>query len=385
MIRGGTLIVAAAFASLAARLWLPIAIEDPLRSTLVLLPLILAGLFGIGSWARDHGGSPSTRRITAAESAGLGALVLVSLSRHQLGLSPHASSLDGVLAAGFLLLLAHRVGRLLVALKPSLGSVLPSRPPWPFLALPFVVYLAILPWSMGHHSPDGDEPHYLLLTHSLAYDFDTDLADNYERGDSLEFISRRLEPQLGDPVGRKGELYSRHNMLLPLVLAPIYRFFGVAGALALMAFMTATVAWLTLALASEYVPDRPVESLAAYAILAFSAPLLLYSYQVWVEVPAALLTLIVLLQIYRVGRQSNHQKVIATSGWLSLSISLLLLPMLKIRFLLIAVSLVLLMSLRSDRIVRKRILVLIAGLAVVLASSKKSSLLMLCFMPISTR
>ena len=154
MIRGSTYLAAAALASLAAHLWLPLTDEDPLRSTLVLLPLVLAALFHIGRWARNHGGSPTTRRITAAELALLAALVLLSLSRHQLGLSHSGSSLDGVVVAGFALLLAHRVARLLLTLRPSLGTVLPSHPPWPFLVLPFVVYLAILPWSAGHHAPD---------------------------------------------------------------------------------------------------------------------------------------------------------------------------------------------------------------------------------------
>jgi hypothetical protein len=150
-------------------------------------------------------------------------------------------------------------------------------------------------------------------------------------------------------------------MLLPLILAPAYRLFGMLGALALMAMMTATVCWLTLALASHYAPEHPEEAIAAYAILAFSAPLLFYSYQIWVEVPAALLATNVLIQIHRVGRESSR----APLGWLSVAIALLLLPLLKLRFLLIAVSLVVLMFIRSNRVVRKHILLLIAGLAVI--------------------
>ena len=361
MIRGGLLLGAGAGASLLASFWLSMPTSDPLWGSLVAMPLVVAALLVIGDWAHAQGGDRTPSRVVALEWALLGLLVALSVGHHHLGLTPRSENSTGLLIAGFGLLLMHRVARILIALRPSLGTSLPTRPPWPFFALPLVVYMAILPWSTATHPPDGDEPHYLLLTHSLAYDFDTDLANNYENFDSLSFLNRRLEPQLGDPVGREGELYSRHNMLLPLILAPAYRLFGTLGALALMAMMTAAVVWLTLTLASHYVPQHPVEALAAYTILAFSAPLLLYSYQIWVEVPAALLTLTVLIQTHRVGQKGSRPPL----GWLALSFSLLLLPLLKLRFLVIAVSLVVLMSIRSDRVVRKRILLLIAGLAII--------------------
>ena len=61
-----------------------------------------------------------------------------------------------------------------------------------FFALAFIVYLAILPWSATQRPPDGDAPHYLLLTHSLAFDFDTDLDGASGDGinlDTLEFYN----------------------------------------------------------------------------------------------------------------------------------------------------------------------------------------------------
>ena len=360
MIRSGLLLAAGFVGSLVASFWISVPASDPLRGSLVAVPLVIAALMVIGIWAQRHGGSKTPSRVAILEWVLLGLLLLLAVGRYHLGLTPRGESSNLLLVAGLGLLLAHRVGRVVLALRPALGSVLPAQPPWPYFALPLVVYLSILPWSAASHPPDGDEPHYLLLTHSLAYDFDSDLANNYENADSLHYLDRRLEPQLGDPVGRQGELYSRHNMLLPLILAPAYRLFGTLGALVVMAIMTATVVWLTLALASHYTPNRPGEALAAYAVLAFSAPLLLYSYQIWVEVPAALLTLVVLIQIHQVGKPNVRPSL----GWLGLALSLLLLPLLKLRFLLVAVSLVVLMSIRSDRAVRKRTLLLIAGLAV---------------------
>ena len=45
--------------------------------------------------------------------------------------------------------------------------------------------------------------------------------------------------QHDDPVGPRGEVYSRHNELLPLALVPAYRIGGRIGALGMMAIFTA--------------------------------------------------------------------------------------------------------------------------------------------------
>lgn len=349
--------VAALLLSVLAYLGLPLSSEDPLRGTLVILPLVIAALVIMGRWARDRGGRPTPTPVATAEAIALAVGVLLALARSHLGLRP-GTTLDAVIAAGFALLLTHRLGWLVLALRPALGQRLPTRPPWPFFVLPLTIYLAILPWSSAQHPPDGDEPHYLLLTHSLAYDLDTDLTNNYEAGHSLSFMDRELGPQQGDPVGQQGELYSRHNMLLPLLLAPFYRLGGVMGALAVMAALTAATCWSTLALASGYVPEHPGETLVVWSILAFTSPLLLFSFQVWVEIPAALLTLLVLTQIQRLGSGAPY----GWRGWLGFALPLVLLPMLKIRFVLVAVPLAVLALWRAGKEARRGIVVITLGL-----------------------
>jgi hypothetical protein len=235
-------------------------------------------------------------------------------------------------------------------------------PAWPsgvFFLLPLVAYLAILPWSTSHRQPDGDEPYNLLITHSLAYDFDADLTNNYARGDWRHFMSRPIEPQPGDPVGPGGELYSRHNEALPMVLAPAYRVAGKTGALAVMAAFTAALAWMTLRLARRYVPEHPGEALAAWALVAFAPPLLLYSYQVWVEVPATLLMAMALDRILSFD-ENGRRRHWDWAEWLGIGLPVLLLPLIKMRFMLMAAPLVAMAWWYSGR-PRKPILIL-AGL-----------------------
>jgi hypothetical protein len=327
---GALLAISAALAALVAW-WLPLPAADPFRGTLAVLPLVLAALREIHRWGARLGGRTLGARGTAGELGGLSLLALLVLGRPHLSIA----GMDEILAAGLLLVLASRVARQTLALRPLLGGPgdrLPRRPSILFFLLPFVVYLAILPWSVRHRQPDGDEPFNLLVTHSLAYDFDADLTNNYAQGDWRHFMDRPIEPQPGDPVGPHGERYSRHNELLPMVLAPAYRLAGKTGALATMALLTAALAWMTLRLARHYVPEFPGETLAAWALVAFAPPLLLYSYQVWVEVPAALLAAVAIDRTFSIedGRRWGAKE------WLGLGLPVLLLPLLKIRLILIS-------------------------------------------------
>jgi hypothetical protein len=334
--------LAAALLARVLPLALPLEVTDPFRGTLVALPLLLAGFGEIARWSVRQGGRPLVPAGTAGELAALGLLVLLVLGRSHLGLR----RADEVLAAALLLVLAHRVARQTAALRPLLGVALPDRPSALFFWLPLLVYLALLPWSAGHRQPDGDEPYNLLITHSLAYDGDADLTNNYAQGDWRAFMKREIKPQPGDPVGPHGELYSRHNELLPLTLAPAYRMAGKNGALATMAALAAALAWLTLRLARHYARQRPGEALAAWAVIAFAPPLLLYADQVWVEIPAALLVALALDQILALSDNSERPRRGASErpwrgkDWLGIGLPVLLLPLVKIRFMLLSGPLV---------------------------------------------
>lgn len=342
-------------ARLAERL-LPLPEDDPFYGTLAILPLVLLGLAAVHRLGARRGAERLSAAGTAGELAALGLLVLLVLARPHLGLA----RVEEVVAAGMLLVLGYRLTRQTLALRPLLGARLPDRPSPLFFLLPLVAYLAIAPWSAAHRQPDGDEPYYLLITHSLAYDLDADLTNNYAAGDWRHFMNRKIEPQPGDPVGPGGELYSRHNELLPMALVPAYRLGGKAGALATMAALTAALAWAALRLARRYFPDHPGETLAAWALFAFSPPLLLYAYQVWVEVPATLLMILALDGILGLDGQLQWR----WRDWLKVGVSILLLPLVKIRFMLISAPLLALAWWHSGR-PRKPILILGALLGAV--------------------
>ena len=215
-------LAAAGAVALAAARWLPLPADNPLRTTLAILPLVCAALAEIARAGARRGGRAIAPRAAAGELAAVAALTAAALARPHLGFEVPAE----VIVGGLVVVLANRVARQLLALRPLLGAALPDRPSALFFLLPLTVYLALLPWSAGRRPPDGDEPYYLLITHSLAYDFDADLTNNYAAGDWQHFLDRQIRPQPGDPVGPHGELYSCHNELLPLALAPAYQLAG---------------------------------------------------------------------------------------------------------------------------------------------------------------
>lgn len=274
--------------------------------------------------------------------------------RYGVGLVPRTLA-----AALFLLLLVH-LWLLLPRLRRLLGRRLPSRPDLAFFVLPAVVYLALMPWATAQRPPNGDEPYNLLLAHSLAYDLDAELTNNYAAKDSQRFGRAALEPQRGDPRGPGGEIYSRHNILLPAVLAPAYRLAGKHGALAVMCLFAAALAWMTLRLARHHFADRPGATLVAYYLFAFTSPLLIYSHQVWVEIPAALLLAVALDAALSMTEGSARR----LRAWVPLLAPLALLPMLKIRFLLVAVPVLVMLAWRQGKHVRRLVLLTLAGSAV---------------------
>ncbi|MEM9290317.1 MAG: hypothetical protein AAGD01_01400 [Acidobacteriota bacterium] len=317
-----------------------------LLATVAIAPSIALALIFLQHWAQQLGGRRLSSRGSLWELSAASILLLLSLNHGALRL-PGAET---ILFLGWALLLGQRLLRQLLAARPLLGKEMPRRPSMLFFWLPLVAYLALAPWALSQRQPDGDEPFYLLVTHSLAYDFDARLGNNYDEGHWRFFMERPIKPQFGDPQGPDGEPYSRHNELLPLVLAPAYRLFGKAGAVAMMAAMTALLAWMVLRLGHHYVPKRPGETLLAYGLTAFAPPLLTYSSQIWTEIPATLLAAVALDRLHLLvasgqgqGASSRRRDMVA------FALPLLLLPVLKMRFMLLALPMLALAWWRARR------------------------------------
>jgi hypothetical protein len=204
-------------------------------------------------------------------------------------------------------------------------------------ALAAIVFAFVVASQM-RTPPDGDEPFYLLITESLVKDHDLDLANQYR--DIAHSATRRpdLKPQLGDPVGPRGEQYSRHEPFLPLLLAPGYVAAGLPGALATIAIFGVLLVRQTIRLCEdEGVDDGTIRAL--FPFFAFAPPVIFYSARIWPEVPGAL----AFVEALRGARQHRLKRAVP---------ALLILGLLKIRFVLICIVLVLAMLRDHARQVR---------------------------------
>ena len=73
-------LAAALLLTVLAHFQLPLPQTDPLRNTLVLLPLILVSLWSIGRWAREQGGGGTPTQVAALEAALLALLTVIALA-----------------------------------------------------------------------------------------------------------------------------------------------------------------------------------------------------------------------------------------------------------------------------------------------------------------
>lgn len=88
-----------------------------------------------------------------------------------------------------------------------------------------VIVLILVLWGFGTHGThagSGDEPHYLAIAHSIAFDGDLDVGNNYLANEPL-IMSGTLQPEVHIRPGANGTLRPVHDVGLPLIIAPYVR------------------------------------------------------------------------------------------------------------------------------------------------------------------
>ena len=198
--------------------------------------------------------------------------------------------------------------------NPS-GDPHPRRTLWILFGSAYLIYIFLQTGWIAPRLPfTGDEPHYLLITHSLVADGDINLFNNYRDKDNLKFYPGTLDRH--SLAGKRGESfqYSRHAPGLPFLLIPHYllgnklydlwmsrtgdaesaRNLLIFSARSFMALLTALLGLSFFRLVQILIPDRRV-AMASWAVFAFTSPILFYSGLIYPEIPAA----IILLFIFR--------------------------------------------------------------------------------------
>ncbi len=131
----------------------------------------------------------------------------------------------------------------------------------------------------------GDEPHYLVVTHSLVADGDLRIENNHQQEDYTSFFPGELRPHFLRR-GHDGVIYSIHAPGLPALLAPAYALAGYPGAVALMVLLTSMASLALFDLMRRFAGQTV--SLVSWVLLTFSVPLLPLAWMIYPEVPALL-------------------------------------------------------------------------------------------------
>lgn len=208
-----------------------------------------------------------------------------------------------------------------------------------FLAVTLILWGLI---THGTYAGTGDEPHYQMVAHSLAFDWDVDLRNDYEDPGNLIF-GGNLPPEDHAREGVSGALRPVHDIGLPLLFTP---YFAMAYRLAeaaptylpadllaraklnsslilrhLMSMaMIAITAWIAVQLFDVIVVSTSAAAAAMWsALFVLSPPLLSHAFLFFPDILSAALVLWVFRTLFKApGRPMAGVAGIVTGGLLLL-------------------------------------------------------------------
>jgi hypothetical protein len=190
-----------------------------------------------------------------------------------------------------------------------------------------VLGVGLVLWGLmthGTYAGTGDDPHYKAIAHSIAFDRDLDVTDEYAL-EGERIVGGRLEPELHARPGRDGRLRPVHDVGWPLLASPWYRASSALADLAdraippailarvrlnralvlrhLLSFLTiALTAWLAVLLMSVFDGLGGGARPAWWAaLLVLSPPILSHAYLFFTEIVSAVLVLWTLIRIRQAG------------------------------------------------------------------------------------
>jgi hypothetical protein len=239
---------------------------------------------------------------------------------------------------------------------------------WVF-AVSLVVYVAITPLVAVGAPTEGDESFYLILSHSLAVDQDFNLENNFRQRDYKPFFWRDLPPDDHHALyNSRQEEVLIHDVGTSVLLVPGYALAKRLGAMIESNLIGALAALGVFVLALQ-IGATQRESLIAWALLAFTSPIVVFSSQIFPEIAGAACTVWAMICFTKVVKDGRWRYLILVGFLLGF------LPWLSIRFWNISAPLSLIIALfvlvhreRSGWMtVSKRLLMLLTPLTLSLA------------------
>lgn len=252
-----------------------------------------------------------------------------------------------------------------IAALPESGGAAASQRLHRMLVITAVGVYALISWYHQYRfTTTGDEPHYLLITHSLWHDGDTNLFNNYQQKDYASFYWDELRPAFGDQVNETTIYSYRHKGVYPHTLLPGYVLGGRFGATLQMNLIAALLMGQVFLLAVELFHSLRA-AFMTWLAMAFTIPLVVYMGQIYPETLAALLAIWIVRRIRNLPEENIWRNRRIWRDCALLAGSLLLLVLLKTRYLPLAGTLIVFFLIRilqrKSRLTQK--LLFAAGMA----------------------
>jgi hypothetical protein len=228
-------------------------------------------------------------------------------------------------------LLLKMAGLLMFAARNADDACSLARLPVIVFAAVFIVYGGVVPWMALASAPQGDETHFMILTHSLVFDHDFEVGNNYKNGDyKEEFPTPSPGSMRGYPYAYmqrdgidylphephvvknfRGQLMLQHDPGYPALLVPGYALDKREGALFTQALIGAVgaVAIFELVLilgASVFC------ALVTVVLFCFTCPYWVFTQAAISDLPGGVAIIWVALQFFRYRvRERNRYLLLA--------------------------------------------------------------------------
>ena len=182
------------------------------------------------------------------------------------------------------------------------------------------VYLALGALHAQAIGPGGDEPHYLIITHSLLDDGDLQIENNHVEGDYRAFwAGPPLRPDYMKR-GLNGQIYSIHAPGLAVLVLPVYAIAGYGGVVVFLCLIAALTALAIFDLAFAIAGARAAA--ITFAAVALTVPFLPHGWLIYPEIPAALIVAWALRWLWggsdriAIGRLIGYGALLGLLPWL---------------------------------------------------------------------
>jgi len=183
-------------------------------------------------------------------------------------------------------------------------------------------------WSTAPAHPNGDEPHYLIITQSLLLDHDLKIENNHKRADYAPYLGRSLPAPHFMTRGKNGEIYSLHAPGLPAIVAPAFALAGYRGVIIQLVALAAAASALAWLIAFRVTGDAAA-GWFGWAATTMSVPFFFHATAIFPDGLGAMLVLTALLPLVEPRARAP--------GWLAaVGGALAILPWLHSRFAILA-------------------------------------------------